>query len=104
MVGFHLFVRPALRRAMGVPDSRLMRPEVDATLENDVRSSGDRRNFQRALVRWADGEIRATTKPAQGSGVLSSMVGANGLVVVPAGASSLPAGSRVRVQMIGDLG
>ncbi len=103
MVGFHLFVQPALRRMMGVPDDRLMRPVVDAVLANDVRSSGDRPNYQRAVVAWSDGRLIATTKPAQGSGVLSSMVGANGLVLVPEGTRQIAAGERVAVQLIGDL-
>src|SRR6185369_11770175 len=34
MVGFQLFVRPALRRMMGVPNERLSRPAVEAVLEN----------------------------------------------------------------------
>lgn len=103
MVGFHLFVQPALRRMMGAPDDRLMRPVVDAVLANDVRSSGDRPNYQRAVVTWRDGGLVATTKPAQGSGVLSSMVGANGLVLVPEGTRQIATGERVTVQLIGDL-
>ncbi len=103
MVGFHLFVQPALRRMMGVPDDRLMRPVVDAVLANDVRSSGDRPNYQRAVVSWREGRLVAATKPAQGSGVLSSMVGANGLVLVQEGTRQIAAGEQVTVQLIGDL-
>jgi molybdopterin molybdotransferase len=103
MVGFHLFVRPALRKMAGVADDRLVRPTVTAHLANDVRSSGDRRNFQRAVVTWRDGRLVATTKPAQGSGVLSSMVGANGLVEVPEGVRHLAAGETAPVHLIGEL-
>lgn len=103
MVGFHLFVWPALRKAMGVASDRLTRPEVEATLLNDVRSKGDRRNYQRAHVSWRDGALVAATSPAQGSGVMSSMIGANGLVVVPEGTALLESGMRVRVQLIGEL-
>ena len=103
MVGFHLFVRPAIRKMMGVRRTRLMRPTVEAELTNDVRSTGDRRTFQRAVVEWQDGRLVATTKAAQGSGVLSSMVGANGLVVVPEGVREISAGNLVTVQMIGEL-
>jgi molybdopterin biosynthesis enzyme len=103
MVGFHLFVRPALRKMAGVADDRLVRPTVTAQLANDVRSSGDRRNFQRAVVAWRDGRLVATTKPAQGSGVLSSMVGANGLVEVPEGVRHLAAGETAPVHLIGEL-
>jgi molybdopterin molybdotransferase len=103
MVGFHLFVRPALRKAMGHPPERWLRPTVEAVLENDVRSTGDRTTFLRARVSWRDGALRAATKPAQGSGVLSSMVAANGLVIVEAGTTRAAAGDRMPVYLIGDL-
>ena len=103
MVGFHLFVWPALRQMAGFPPERLARPRVEAVLANDVRSKGDRPNYQRAVVAWRDGRLEARTKPAQGSGVLSSMVAANGLVLVPAGTTEIPAGTRVEVQLIGEI-
>ncbi|MBK6317051.1 MAG: molybdopterin molybdotransferase MoeA [Blastocatellia bacterium] len=103
MVGFHLFVWPALRKMMGVVPDRWMRPEVLAELAGDVRSSGDRRNYQRAVISWRDGRLVAETKRAQGSGVLSSMVAANGLVIVPEGAKHIAAGETVRVQLIGEI-
>jgi molybdopterin molybdotransferase len=103
MVGFHLFVRPALRKMMRVGEERLMRSVVEAVLANDVRSTGDRRNYLRAVVSSAGDRLVAATKPAQGSGVLSSMVGANGLVIVPEGTTTIAAGERVAVQLIGEL-
>lgn len=103
MVAFHLFVRPALRKATGVAEGRLLPTEIEAELANDVRSTGDRRNYLRAVVRPEGGRLVAATKPAQGSGVLSSMVGANGLVVVPEGTREIAAGSRVAVLLIGEM-
>lgn len=103
MVGFHLFVWPALRKMMGVDAARQMRPEVMAKLSGAVKSSGDRRNYQRAVVAWRDGRLVAETKRAQGSGVLSSMVAANGLVIVPEGTKAIAAGEQVRVQLIGEI-
>jgi molybdopterin molybdotransferase len=103
MVAFHLFVRPAIRKAMGVAVDRLMRPLVEAVLENDLKATGDRRTYLRARVRWADGALRAATKPAQGSGVLSSMRDANGLVVMRENAPGAQRGDRAPVQLIGDI-
>lgn len=103
MVGFHLFVWPALQKMMGVDASRCMRPEVTAVLSGPVKSSGDRRNYQRAVVAWRDGRLIAETKRAQGSGVLSSMVAANGLVIVPEGTKQIAEGETVRVQLIGEI-
>lgn len=103
MVGFHLFVWPALRKMLGVEAGRLMRPEVTAVLSGPVKSSGERRNYQRAVIAWRDGRLVAETKRAQGSGVLSSMVAANGLVVVPEGTRHIAEGESVRVQLIGEI-
>ena len=72
-------------------------------LGGDVRWAGDRRNYQRAVISWRDGRLVAETKRAQGSGVLSSMVAANGLVIVPEGAKHIAAGETVRVQLIGEI-
>jgi molybdopterin molybdotransferase len=104
MVGFHLFVRPAIRKAMGIAADRLMRPVVEAALENDLRPTGERRTYLRGHVRWSEGGLRVATKPAQGSGVLSSMVGANGLVVMAERSPAARAGDVVPVQLIGELG
>jgi molybdopterin molybdotransferase len=103
MVGFHLFVAPALRKAMGAHPDDWIRPTVEALLVNDVRSTGDRRTFIRAHVSWRDGNLRASTRPAQGSGVLSSMLAANGLVIVEEGVKGGRRGDRVPVYLIGSL-
>jgi molybdopterin molybdotransferase len=103
MVGFHLFVGPAIRKAIGYRADQWVRPTVDALLENDIRSTGDRRTFIRARVSWRDGALRASTRPAQGSGVLSSMLAANGLIVVDEGVTSAAKGASVPVYLLGDL-
>jgi molybdopterin molybdotransferase len=101
MVAFHLFVAPALRKMEGLPDERLLATTVTARLDNDVRSTGDRRNYLRGVLRWVDDGFRIRTRPAQGSGVLSSMTGANGLAVVPEGTRFVGAGEAVSVVVIG---
>jgi molybdopterin biosynthesis enzyme len=58
----------------------------------------------RARLRFADGRLVATPMARQGSGVLTSMLGANGLVVVDAGAHELDSGADVTALVIGPLG
>lgn len=97
MVSFEQFVRPAVLVMEG--KTRLAKPTVEAVLEEDVTSSG-RRHFVRAVVEKRDGQYYARTTGEQGSGVLTSMVKANGLAVIPEGVKLVKAGERVRVQML----
>ena len=100
MVSFLLFVRPALRKAMGYPASTWYLPTITAILSHSIRSGGDRRHYLRAHVTYRDGQFWATTVASQGSGILSSMAGTNGLVIVETGINSLPEQSSVQVMLM----
>jgi molybdopterin molybdotransferase len=102
MVAFLLFVRPAIRAALGVA------PAIDlargmATLEAPLKTKSERRQYLRARVRLDGAVLRASLLPRQGSGMLTSMVGINALVVLEAGAHDLPAGAPVPVELVGRL-
>jgi molybdopterin molybdotransferase len=97
MVSFEQFARPAILKMLG--KTRLRKPTVEAILEQDVESSG-RRNFKRAMITKRDGEYYASVTGPQGSGVLTSMVRANGLAIIPEGIRHMKAGERVTVQML----
>src|SRR5206468_2987457 len=93
MVSFLLFVRPALRAAMGCARPFDL-PTVTARLTAPLRSRGERRNYLRARLRADDtGALTVDVAPRQGSHVLSSMVGANALVVLEPGDHDLAAGT-----------
>ncbi|MGA9350248.1 MAG: gephyrin-like molybdotransferase Glp [Anaerolineae bacterium] len=97
MVSFEQFARPAILKMLG--KRRLRKPTVEAILEEDVKSSG-RRNFKRAVITERDGEYYASVTGPQGSGILTSMVKANGLAIIPEGIRQMKAGERVTVQML----
>ena len=78
LVTFELFVRPGLLKLQGHPEVR--RPRVEVVLDHDVTPAPDRSEFQRAVVRWERGALRASTTGLQASGRLLSMVGANALL------------------------
>ncbi len=98
MVAFYEFVRPAIRRMLGLSDLHL--PEVEAVLEEDVRFRAGRRHFARAITRYVDGEYRVRLTGDQGSGILTSMVQANSLLVLPEDRADFRAGDRLRVQLL----
>lgn len=99
LVSFHLFAAPALRKAMGQEDGvyPLM---VPARLEAPLKSIGDRRVYFRVHVSSRDGELHAKPLASQGSGSLTSMIGANGLAIVESGVTFVDAGAVLPVLLI----
>ena len=98
MVTFQLFVRPALAAAQGAaPDA----PRVVATLERPIERNPRREQAVRVhLLQTENGPMAAPTKDAQGSHVLTSMVGADGLALIAPGEGEAPAGARVEVELL----
>jgi molybdopterin molybdotransferase len=99
-VVFEVLVRPALRKLAGHPPERLDRPRVLATLGEPVRSPKGKVSFLRVRLTVGDDGLVATLTGAQGSGVLSSAVAADGLAVVPEPADGLPSGAPVEVVLL----
>lgn len=101
MVAFEVFARPAILKLGG--HASWNKPSVRAILDEEVYNSG-RRHFMRAQVRQEPDGYRVTTRGSgvqvQGSGILSSLVWANGLVVVPEEVTYIEAGSSVEVWML----
>lgn len=97
LVVFELFVRPALLKMAG--HTHLLRPTFKATLETDVTNKDGRVNFMRAILSEHNSEYMAKTTGPQGSGILHSLVLANGLITIPSGAT-LSAGETVDAQFL----
>jgi molybdopterin molybdotransferase len=94
-VSFEVFVRPAILRMMGRRE--LFRPEVTATLTEEIRGPRGKRQFARAHVRREGDRWIATPTGGRGSNLLSTVTRANGLATVPDGTASVAAGTPVRV-------
>jgi molybdopterin molybdotransferase len=102
MVTFLAFVRPALWQMMGArpDDPQVQCPMLQAHSSEAVRKKPGRTEYQRAIVSHAaDGSLQARTTGQQGSGVLSSMVQANGLMVLPHEQGNVAVGDVVQVMM-----
>jgi molybdopterin molybdotransferase len=96
-VSFEAFVRPALMKMMG--RGHLGRPEIQATLTDDVRGPEGKTQFARVEVsRGAEGWV-ATPAGGRGSNLISTIARANGLAVIPPGTETAEAGSKVRVML-----
>ncbi len=98
MVTFELFVRPAILKMMG--KKNLAKPTIEAVLEGSVVNSDGRRILARAVVKERDGGYFAQLTGPQGSGILTSMSLANGLVIIPEDKAGMEAGDVVQVIML----
>lgn len=98
MVTFLAFVKPALRQMMGGLPSTT--PYLRAKCAVALRKKPGRTEYQRGFVRTLpDGTLQVEAAGNQGSGVLRSMVEANGLIVLHHHQSSIAAGDEVDVMM-----
>ncbi|HEU5170348.1 MAG TPA: gephyrin-like molybdotransferase Glp [Gemmatimonadales bacterium] len=100
MVTFELFVRPAIRRMCGHPLP--FRRSIPARAAEPISLKPKLQHFLRGIVsRGPDGAEARLTGP-QGSGILTSMVLANALLVIPEGQFETPAGREVQAIVLDD--
>jgi molybdopterin molybdotransferase len=99
MVAFDLFGRPAMLKMMGKTDWR--RPILRAIAEDRIVNRSDPRLFlARCIVRERDGKYYASLTGEQGSGILTSMMKANALTLIPADVGVVEPGEEIEVVML----
>ncbi len=99
MVAFELFGRPAMMKMMGKTDWR--RPTVRAIAEDRIVNRDDPRFFlARCIVTERDGKYYASLTGSQGSGILTSMMRANALTLIPADVDVVETGEEIEVLML----
>jgi molybdopterin molybdotransferase len=97
MVTFQLFARPALAALQGAaPDAA----RVTAVLAHPVARNPRREEAVRVRLRHTDRGLEAETTGEQGSHMLTSMLGADGLAMIAPGEGELAAGERVEVELL----
>lgn len=98
MVCFLVLVRPALLRMMGARPQAI--PYLQARSSEIIRKRPGRTEYPRGIVFTApDGNLQVCTTGSQGSGMLSSMVRANGLLVLRHEQGDVAMGDLVDVMM-----
>jgi len=98
MVSFELFARPAIRRMLGLPPTA--HPTVRATLLDPVDKRMHFRFFLRVRLERRGDAYAARLTGEQGSGILLSMVRADGLAVIPEECTHLDPGTMVDVLLL----
>jgi putative molybdopterin biosynthesis protein len=92
-----LLVRPTLARWLGRPPEE--RPQIEATMTRKVVSPEGEEEYLRVTVGQVGERMVATPLPG-GSGVLMSLVRADGLIRIPRGAQGYEPGARVSVSLL----
>lgn len=95
-VSFEVFVRPALRAAMGLP---MHRPRSQAQLTETLESPGDKRQFRRGTFDPETG----TVSPVGGAGshLLGALARSNCLIDIPETTTRVEMGEQVEVLLTG---
>ena len=91
-----IFLRPVLRKWLGLPPS--VPEELEAVITRKISSPLGDDDYLRVAVGFM-GEKALAAPLSRGSGVITSLVRADGLVVIPRGEQGLQAGDPVRVQL-----
>lgn len=102
LVTFEVLVRPALLRLMG--HRAVCRIPRAAVLDHDLGPGRGRREYRRGLLRREAGRLHIDCRRNQSSGALSSLAGADGLMIVPIDAPARKAGETVSVLPLGPDG
>jgi len=98
MITFELFVRPAILKMMG--KKNLAKPTIEAVIEDPIVNNDGRRILARAVVEKRGSQYFARLTGPQGSGILTSMTLANGLVIIPEDKERVKAGDVVQIMML----
>jgi molybdopterin molybdotransferase len=97
LVTFEIFCAPVIARIHGEPVHRRAQLVVQAA--HDMQSDG-RESYLRALICWDGGQSWASLTGNQDSAILSSMVQANALLVVPAGVMEIHRGQTLTAWLL----
>ncbi|MBT3363834.1 MAG: molybdopterin molybdotransferase MoeA [Chloroflexi bacterium] len=98
MVSFEQFASSAIFKMLGKKD--IVKSTISAISESNVKNKDGRRVFTRVFVRKDGDQYYANSVGPQGSGILTSMGQANGLMITPEDVALTNIGDSVEVQML----
>ncbi len=98
MLNFENLVKPAIFSMLGQKDYQ--RFKIRATLKGEIKNTSDRKSFIRVRLIEEEGKYSAYPALSQKSGVLKSMVWANGIVILPKDVTRVESGKEVLVEIL----
>ncbi len=102
MMGFYLFAKPLLAKMLRTKDP--LEPEVRAKVTRRITSAPGLRSFVRVAVSKSGDDYVADPVRTTGSGILSSMIRANGLIVIPEDVEGVDENDEVNVRLFRPIG
>ncbi|MFX0096724.1 MAG: gephyrin-like molybdotransferase Glp [Candidatus Hodarchaeota archaeon] len=99
MISVCIFGNRVIQKISGLAPERII-PPINARMTRRIPSNVGRRDFARVLVKCEKGKYVAEPIRVAGSSILSSMVKANGIVVVPENKEGIEEGEEVEVLLI----
>ena len=100
MITFEEFVKPALLKMMG--HRRVLKPLVRAILQDDVRKKPGKLKFLRVRLESVGGKLLAYSSGDQNTGILKTMLMADGWALLPTESVAFSAGDEVEVHIISE--
>ncbi len=101
MITFEEFVRPALLKMQG--HQKVIKPYVKARLKEKTKKKPGRVQFLRVSITENGDRLIATSSGDQNTGILRTMLHANGIAVLPAERSNIDAGEEVDIHLLDSL-
>ncbi len=99
VVTFLEFVQPYVSKLMGMtPGSGPM--SVEAKLDHDINKNDGKKHYHRAILESVNGELQVRSTGNQSSGVLTSLVKANCLIILSDNKSHYSKGEKVMVELL----
>lgn len=98
MIIFDELVRPAILKTMGY--TRILQPLVRAVLQEDVTKKPGTVKFLRVQLKSRDGKLLAFSSGDQTTGMLKTLLRADGIAMLPAERTLFSAGDEVDVRLI----
>jgi len=98
MIAFEVFVKPLILRLMDAQEEPT--PKIRGRLTRRIASVQGFRTFNRVLVRRSGDQLSVEPIRLTGSGILTSMTKANGMLVIPEDVEGYEAGEEVEVSLL----
>jgi len=101
MITFEQFVKPALLKMMG--HQRVIKPLIKATMKETINKKPGRLQFLRVRVVNDGEQLLASSSGDQNTGILRTLLRANGIAILPADREQFMAGEKVDIHLIADV-